>query len=81
MKTQGNRKNNIESEIMKKERNKMKETMKLWLKTDNDKNTVPDEQQNQNKIIRMKLNSVSNLIMRTTSEVKMTSKMKATYTK
>ena len=43
MKTQGNRKNNIESEIMKKERNKMKETMKLWLKTDNDKNTVPGE--------------------------------------
>ena len=66
---------------MKKERNKMKETMKLWLKTDNDKNTVPGEQQNQNKIIRMKLNSVSNLIMKTTSEMKMTSKMKVTYTK
>ena len=33
---------------MKKETNKRKETMKLWLKSDEDKNTVPNEQQKQN---------------------------------
>ena len=78
MKTPGNKKNKIDTEIMKKETNKMKDTMNLWLKSYDDKNTVPNEHQKQNKIIRMKLNSVSNLIMKTTSKMKRTSKMKVT---
>ena len=36
--------------------------MKLWLKSEEKQNTIPTEKQHQNKSIRKKINSVSNLI-------------------